>query len=378
MALRCQETMILDMSFPEVRPQLQSRRTRHACHSGLQDLSMLPHMTNTDNTIPLCVDLDGTLIRTDLLWESMVRLLRKNPLFIFALPFWWMQGRARLKAEIGKRVKVDPSALPYVAEVLEFIRREAANGRPVFLVTASDAELARETGKYVGVFREVLASDGATNLRGATKAARLVELFGEKGFDYAGDSSVDFPVWEKAREAIVVSDKERLRKVATRAFSSSRFSFGALWRAMRPGRWIKNLTVFVPILAVHKWGNSEVWLRATVAFVAFCLCASGMYILDDIADLEADRRDPIKKQGPFASGELFLPFGLFGGPILVALGAVVGLWLSWKFVVVLGMYVVLATGFSSKLMRMAPVKVLRVAGLYVIRLVAGYVATGFP
>ena len=330
---------------------------------------MLPHMTNTDNTIPLCVDLDGTLIRTDLLWESMVRLLRKNLLFAFVLPFWWMRGRARLKAEIGKRVTVDPSGLPFVAEVLEFIRGEAANGRPVFLVTASDGELARRVGAHLGVFREVLSSDGATNLRGSTKAARLVELFGEKGFDYAGDSSVDFPVWEKAREAIVVSDKERLRKVATRAFPSSRFSFGGLWRALRPGRWIKNLIVFVPVLAAQRWGDTEVWLRGGLAFVAFCLCASGMYMIDDLADLEADRRAPKKTQGPFASGELFLPFGLFGGPILLALGGAVGLWLSWKFLLVLGLYVVLATRFSWKMTS---------AGLYLVRLIAGYVATAIP
>src|SRR5262245_38646062 len=105
---------------------------------------MLPHMARTENEkmIPLCIDLDGTLIRTDLLWESMVQLLRRNPLLLALLPFWWTKGRARLKAEIGSRTKLDPAALPYNAEVLGFIRGEAGMGRPVLLVTASDAELA--------------------------------------------------------------------------------------------------------------------------------------------------------------------------------------------------------------------------------------------
>ncbi len=331
-------------------------------------------MANTEKgkAIPLCVDLDGTLIRTDLLWESIVRLLRQNPLFVFVLPFWWMRGRARLKAEIGKRVTLDPAGLPYVPEVLEFIRSETAQGRPVFLVTASDRELAGRVGEYLGVFREVLASDGSTNLRGTAKAARLVELFGEKGFDYAGDSSVDFPVWEKAREAIVVSDNDRLRKVATRVFSSSRFSFSALLRVLRPRRWIKNLMVFVPILAFQRWGETQSWVRGGVAFVAFCLCASAMYMLDEIANLEADRRDPGKRGEPFASGELFLPFGLFGAPLLLGLGGAIGLWMSWKLLVVFGLYVVLAASRLFKLPSVA--EGCRVAAMYVARLVAGYLA----
>jgi phosphoserine phosphatase len=324
------------------------------------------------------VDLDGTLIRTDLLWESMVRLLRKNPLFLFRLPVWWMHGRAHLKAQIGKRVEIDPAVLPYNPDVLGFVRSEAAKGRPVYLVTASDTALAKELGNYLGVFREVLASDGSTNLRGATKAARLVERFGEKGFDYAGDSSVDFPVWEKAREAIVVSNREQLTKVAARVFPSSRFSVRALFTVLRPKRWLKNLILFVPLLAAGKFGETQFLVEAALGLVSFSLCASGVYILDDIADLDADRRDPRKREEPLASGELFLPFGLFAIPALLGFSAGIGFCLSWRFLFVLVGYVVLARIRSLKLEQIALLNILGLVGLYVTRLLAGYAATELP
>jgi phosphoserine phosphatase len=163
-----------------------------------------------DDLTPLCVDLDGTLINTDLLWESLVRLLKSKPWCLPAVAFWWSRGRARLKAELAARVTLDASTLPYHQPLLKFLQGEKARKRPLLLVTASDEALARRVAQHTGLFQEVLASDGKTNLRGRAKGARLAERFGKGGFDYAGNSSVDLPVWEQARQALVVNGTARL------------------------------------------------------------------------------------------------------------------------------------------------------------------------
>ena len=172
------------------------------------------------NLIPLCVDLDGTLIRTDLLWESLARLLRRNPFQLLPVLFWWMRGRAFLKRQLVRRVTIDPAALPYHESFLAFLREQKATGRKLVLVTASDRDMALPVANHVGLFDEVLGSDGKTNLRGANKLKVLVEKFGERGFDYAGNSSADLAVWRGAREAIVVNASAAVLKRAAECAKS--------------------------------------------------------------------------------------------------------------------------------------------------------------
>ena len=161
-------------------------------------------MANTPN-IPLVVDLDGTLIRTDMMWESLSRLLRRNPLAIFKILFWWTRGRALLKQKLAARVQIDPATLPYHENFLAWLRAEKASGRKIILATASDLKMAQPVAAHVGLFDEVLASDGKINLRSENKLRVLTEKFGARGFDYAGNSSADFNVWRGSREAIVVN-----------------------------------------------------------------------------------------------------------------------------------------------------------------------------
>src|SRR5262245_47553526 len=149
-----------------------------------------------DKAVPLCIDLDGTLIRTDLTWETLVGLLRHNPIYLPRILFWLLHGRAHLKSQLAKRCYIDPATLHYNEQFLDFIRAQKNSGRPVLLVTASDRGVAECIHSYLGLFTEVLGSDGKTNLRGKAKTQKLVEKFGPKGFDYAGNSSVDLPVWE--------------------------------------------------------------------------------------------------------------------------------------------------------------------------------------
>ena len=188
--------------------------------------------------VPLCVDLDGTVIATDLLWESLVRMIRQNPFAALSALFWWLRGRAYLKARIADRATVDPGSLPYHQGLLDFLHEQKRQGRTLLLVTASDARLAQRVGAHLGLFDEVLASDGRTNLRGKNKAAKLVARFGVRGFDYAGNSAMDLPVWAQARQAIIVGGSaglvERARRVAT---------VGACFPASMP-RWRAALLAF--------------------------------------------------------------------------------------------------------------------------------------
>jgi apolipoprotein N-acyltransferase len=172
--------------------------------------------TSREDKIPLCVDLDGTLIKTDLLWESLARLLRRNPFQLLPVLFWWMRGRAFLKRQLVRRVTIDPAALPYHEPFLAFLREQKSAGRKLVLVTASDRDMALPVANHVGLFDEVLGSDGKTNLRSANKLKALIAKFGERGFDYAGNSSADFAVWHGAHEAIVVNASRRLVNEAAR------------------------------------------------------------------------------------------------------------------------------------------------------------------
>ena len=162
-------------------------------------------MADAKKNVPLVVDLDGTLIRTDMMWESLARLLRRNPLALFQILFWWTRGRACLKQNLAARIQIDPATLPYHEKFLTWLREEKKSGRKIILATASDLKMAQPVAAHVGLFDEVLASDGKMNLRSENKLRALTKKFGERGFDYAGNSSADFAVWRGSRQAVVVN-----------------------------------------------------------------------------------------------------------------------------------------------------------------------------
>jgi 4-hydroxybenzoate polyprenyltransferase/phosphoserine phosphatase len=342
----------------------------------------MPQSPDAATSVPLVVDLDGTLIKTDLLWEHLVRLLRKNPLFLFAALSWWTRGRAFLKQQLARRVQIDPATLPFHREFLSWLREQKAAGRKIILATASDLKMAQPVAEQVGLFDEVLASDGKTNLRSRNKLKLLVQRFGDRGFDYAGNSSADLAVWGGAREAIVVNASRSLaRKAAARATVGRVFQpetgLGlSLVRGLRPHQWVKNLIIFVPLVAAHKLKEPALVLNDLLAFGIFCLCASGVYLVNDLLDLDADRAHPHKRSRPFASGDLPLPVGLFLGPSLYAIGLVVAFQLSWLFAVVTGLYLLFTATYSLAIKRIVLLDVFFLAGLYTIRLVAGHAATG--
>lgn len=331
--------------------------------------------------VPLCVDLDGTVIRSDMLWESMARLLRRNPLFLFAIGFWFLRGRAYLKQQIARRTRVDISRVPLCPAFHEFMLKEREK-RPVLLVTASDREIAEQVAAHLGIFSEVLASDGKTNLRGKAKAAELVHRFGRGGFDYAGNSSMDYPVWESARQAIVVNARptvaDRAQKCApvSGVFDPLPSIWKGLAAAIRPHQWVKNLIVFVPLITAHRMTDPAILPAAIIAFAAFSLCASSVYLLNDIVDLDSDRQHPNKRFRPLASAALPLQYGFAAVPAIFVLAAGLALLLPWSFVAILGLYVLLTTGYSWFLRQVPLLDVFCLAALYTLRLIGGHEATG--
>lgn len=344
---------------------------------------MSPTVTETQVTqVPLAVDLDGTLIRSDMMWESLARLLREKPLAALAVPAWLLRGRAFLKQQLAKHVSVDATTLPYTKDFLDWLREEKTAGRKLVLATASDLRMAEPVAKHIGLFEEILASDGKINLRDNAKLAALTKKYGERGFDYAGNSSVDLDVWKGSHAAVVVNgsmsltESAKRRTTVARCFPANVSALRELLRCLRPHQWIKNLIIFVPLLTAHQLGNRPTLSQAALAFLAFCLCASGVYLLNDVLDLDADRHHPAKRHRPFARGTLPLQVGLFGAPALLVIALGVALLLSPGFAAVLLGYFIVATAYSLRLKQIALLDVFCLAGLYTVRLVAGHVATG--
>lgn len=336
----------------------------------------------TASEVPLVVDLDGTLIRTDLLVEGALALVRRRPLAIFAMAGWLLRGgKARLKAEVAARATVDPTTLPYQAGLLADLRARRDAGQRLVLATAADRAAAEPVARHLGLFDEILASDGATNLDGEAKRRRLVERFGEKGFDYAGNDGVDLAVWRSARAAVLVNPTPaaagagRIVEVAARFEDRPDGPSGHL-RALRPQQWLKNLLVFVPLVISHSFADPGDVLAATLAFVAFCLAASAVYVLNDLLDLPDDRRHPRKRLRAFASGEVPALHGILMVPALLAAAVALALAVSPAFLAALALYLAATTLYSFALKRIVLVDVFTLAGLYTLRVIAGSAAIG--
>lgn len=342
--------------------------------------------TPQERDIALCIDCDGTLLQTDLLHEALLVLAKRSPLSLLALPLWLRGGKAAFKHRLAEAVALEWDTLPVNPDVRERAQAARREGRHVVLATASHHRWAEPLAAELGLFDEVLASDGRRNLSGAAKADVLVERFGAGGFDYVGDSRKDLPVWAHARRAMVVSSDSALARAAQAArprgdavevIASSRSSWTNYLRALRLHQWLKNLLIFVPLLTAHQLFSPTGLGAALAAFLAFSLCASSVYVINDLMDLAADRRHVRKRRRPFASAALPVWQGVVIAPALLLASAAITLWLlPVQFSAVLGAYFVATLLYSFWLKRQVIVDVLLLAGLYTIRVVAGGAATG--
>ncbi len=334
-------------------------------------------MSEPVTNIPLFVDLDGTLIKSDSLLESVLILIKSNPLTLFLLPFWLMTGRAGFKQRVAERVSLASCALPVNEEFYAFL--ELQKERELTLISASNQKVVDEIAQHFDLFSNCIGSTEAHNLRGHNKLEMIYKLCNNGDFSYAGNSSVDLPIWEQASEVIMVNCPPGLR---TRLKNSSGLlSFdapspwpGQLWQAMRPHQWLKNGLLFVPLILAHQANDIDLLVRASIAFISFSLCASSVYLLNDLMDLAADRQHKQKKSRPFAAGTLSLQLGIIAHFLLLATAFALAFTLPIGFVAVLTGYWILTALYTVLLKRILLLDLIVLAQLYTIRLVAGAAA----
>jgi 4-hydroxybenzoate polyprenyltransferase len=301
---------------------------------------------------------------------------------LLVAPLWLLRGKARFKDEIFARAAIDPEALPYNAAFLDFLKDERKHGRSLILTTATSRSAAERVAQHVGIFDHVMASDESVNLAGRRKAEALVHEFGERGFAYAANAYVDLDVWRQAAAAHVVQPAAGLTKrveavchVASVYESKSKSKLRLALKAMRPHQWAKNALIFAPVVFAHRITHVDTLLAALTAFLAFTLVSSSVYLVNDLLDLESDRRHVDNRRRPFASGDLPLQYGIFMAPALIAAGALVGASLSWAFLGVLAGYFVVTSAYSFRLKQVVLADVLILAFLYAWRVFAGAIAT---
>jgi 4-hydroxybenzoate polyprenyltransferase len=356
--------------------------TTNARLPAADDAALQQATGSLDFDAPLIVDLDGTLVLADTLHETTLLLLRGTPYHAFSLPAWLFAGKAKLKQEIARRVDLDVTGVPFHPQLVDWITTERARGRRIVLATAADERVANAVSEHFGLFDEVLASNGEVNLSAHRKAALLVEKFGERGFDYAGNSRDDLPVWAKARRAILVSASATIRRAAARQtevereFAKPSAGPTAWLKALRLHQWMKNLLLFLPLLGAHQIFDPALLTKAIVAFFAFGLCASSVYVVNDLMDLASDRQHPRKRLRPFAAGLLSPVSGLVVAALLLTCSLAVAAWVAPAFLAWLLVYFAITVAYTFWLKRKEIVDALALAALYTLRIIAGGAAVG--
>jgi len=332
--------------------------------------------------VPLVVDLDGTLISSDLMLESVFVLAKHQPLRALELPLWLASGRAQFKHRLAMTARPDARTLPYNRELVDYLREQKRAGRPLILATAADEAVARDVAREVGLFDAVYASDGAENLAGERKRERLVSEFGVGGFDYAGDGRGDRTIWQAARKVILVGSGESPGNgemggaKIERTFGTGRGHIGAHAEALRIDHWLKNALVFLPLIAAHRLYEIAPLLHGIAAFLAFCLCASSIYLLNDLIDLPKDRLHPHKKHRALASGRVSIRWAVATMPLLLLGAVAVGLTQSTAVLGALGLYYLLMVAYCLRLRDVIVLDVAALAAGYALRVIAGALACG--
>ena len=333
-------------------------------------------MYNKDDTTPLVVDLDGTLIKTDLLLEAMILLLKKNPVYILRSLSWLFKGKAYLKNKIFGLVQIQYRLLPYNHQVLDFLQEEYNAGRKIVLATATPLSSAIEIAKLHPVFNEVYGTDATVNLKGINKLNLLQDKFGKAKFDYIGDSKADFPIFASCRNAYLVNPswltvatvkKSTLKTI----WASEKASLKDYFKAIRIYQWIKNLLLFVPLLTSHSLKQIDLLKANCFAFLAFGMVASAGYLLNDLLDINSDRKHPRKKFRPVASGKLLLHNVVILAFALLAGGLILAASINLLFLFILLLYFFISFTYSLFFKKIVLYDVFILAMLYSIRVFAG-------
>jgi len=337
----------------------------------------------SSSTIPLVIDLDGTLINTDLLSESLLFFILKNPFLAFKLPKYLFSGKANLKWQIAKVIEIDAKTLPYNQQIINLIKTERQKGRSVVLATASHRIYAQKIADHLQLFDQVFATEENINLSAQNKCDKLVKEFGEKGFDYVGNSHDDLKVWQKSRLAYITNPSYCLVKKVKyldnieKIFTPPRRFFKNWIKAIRLHQWVKNLLIFVPLFASHKLTQMDLVFNGLLAFLFFSLCASHVYLFNDLVDIRNDRNHPTKRFRPLAAGSISITSSIMLSIVFLTLAFVGSIFLMplW-FTISLIFYYLLTLIYSTFLKQLIIIDVITLAALYTIRIIAGTFAFG--
>ena len=330
----------------------------------------------------LSVDLDGTLIKTDLLYESFWSAFANDLLIPFKALFALLKGKAFLKEMLFNSSSLDIKSLPYNHEVIKYISSHRSNGGKVALVTASNEKLAKIISKNLNLFDQVYGSSSILNLKGLAKAKLQKKIFGEGNFDYIGNSVADLQSWRISNKAITFNASELVRSKCElcnintiHLFKKSDCSFlTSFIKEIRPYQWVKNILVFIPLIAAQSFDSTSIY-HAFLAFIAFSSTASSLYILNDLLDIKADRNHPKKCKRPLAAGDLSFSIGFILGIFLLLIGLIFGFIIGGSFPIILLFYYSITFFYSINLKKKALVDIFVLSGLYTIRLQAGGIAT---
>lgn len=350
---------------------------------------------NEEKSVPLpkivAADVDGTILATDLLYESLLHVLKTNPWTVFLLPIWLLQGRAVLKAELARRatalsgsegLRID--LLPVNESVVSYLQDQAASGRTVLLASASDERLVAAVGERFSFVAGTIGSDGASNRKGRGKVEAIQAYVGDEQWEYVGDSQADFAVWRAAdRATAVVSSPSFASRVArelpgTSIINLAKPSGRVVFKVLRVHQWLKNILIFAPMLLAHRWFENVIVWQSTRAAIAFSLCASGVYIVNDLLDLSSDRQHPRKKKRPCAAGTFPIVYAIALVPVLFLSSYLIAWQVHARFVALLSVYLIITTAYSFRLKAIVLVDIVLLAMLYTIRILGGGVATEIP
>jgi len=343
-------------------------------------------MLNSDlKKVPLCVDLDGTLLKTDSLYELFLLLFKKNPLYCIIAISWLMKSKAHFKAEISKRVLLSAESLPYNEDVIAYIKAQDPM-RKIILVTGSNKKVANLIAEHLGLFDEVIASDSTINLTGRDKRDRLVEHFGgsndkdKSGFEYIGNEKTDMPVWKEAKKVSVVSQNNDFLKSVHNSFDNvetfelQKPSIKNYLKGIRIHQWVKNLLVFIPLFLDHRFNDGQAFVQVLLTFFGLSILASFTYIINDLLDLESDRLNQTKRKRPFASGLISIKQAAVMMAVLFVIFVAILTQLNASINLVLMVYLAATLSYSFYLKRVAMLDVTMLAGLFSLRIIAGIVA----
>jgi len=331
---------------------------------------------------PLCVDLDHTLIRTDMLWESVVQLWRHPAVAVRAIIALISGGKASFKNVLADSVTVDVATLPYNEDVVAYMREQQAAGRKIVLATASHRSIAQRVADHLGMFDKVFATDRDTNLSGSAKRDALVSAYGDHGYDYIGDNKKDLPIFASARHALLAFPSRQLLQQATalgnvaHVFPAAPPKAKTFARALRVHQWAKNALLAVPLLSAHLLFDQQAWINLILAFFSFGLVASATYLINDLLDLQSDRRHAKKRFRPLADGRIRIQSGIALCAMSAIAGLAIAVLLPPAFGIYLGIYIALTLSYSFDLKRRLLVDVIALALLYTLRILAGGAAIG--